>query len=64
MFLTTMYLKIKNLWDKYVRQPKTQNVIKYDPDEIKKRMNDIIETEDDSGSDYHYGGEYPYNNFY
>ena len=70
MFLTSMFFKIKQMWDYmvypskyYAKKYAKQYIQEYEASQIKKRMNDIIDS-DDSRSDYHWSSDYTYNNFY
>ena len=69
MFLTTAFFKIKQLFDYmvypskyYAKKYAKQYIQEYEASQIKKQMNNIIES-DDSGSYSYYGGEYSYNNY-
>ena len=66
MFLTTMFFKIKQMWD-YMIYPSKYYAKKYAKQYVKeysknKQLYDIIET-DDSGDDNNSCEHYSYNNF-
>ena len=67
MFMTTMFFKIKQLWD-YLVYPSKYYAKKYAKKYVEeysknKKLYDIIET-DDSRSDTNISDKYSYNDFY